>query len=214
VNLPAPSGAFGAGAVAINARGQIAGQSFDQDGWDQRAVVWSATNAIRVLPRPDGFNEATVAGIDDDGTVVGTVSDWNYEAATVRAQRAIAWFPEGTWRFLPGTAADSFVEATSIRHGAVVGAQRGNTALVWSARSGDPTVLTTGATPGDISTTGSVTLRKGADNLLYQPGAGYRLLPQDDPGMGLSTAASVTDDEQVYGTDAGSGTSTPVRWTC
>jgi hypothetical protein len=32
--------------------------------------------------------------------------------------------------------------------------------------------------------------------------------------MGLSTAASVTDDDQVYGTDAGSGTAKPVRCTC
>jgi hypothetical protein len=121
VNLPAPSGAAAAGASAINARGQIAGVSSDQDGWNSRAVVWSATNVVRVLPQPVGFNEAMVAGIDDDGTVVETV----YDGAVIKAQRAVAWFPEGTWRFLPGTAADSFVQATSIRHGAVVGEQTG-----------------------------------------------------------------------------------------
>lgn len=62
--------------------------------------------------------------------------------------------------------------------------------------------------------TGSVTLRKLTDNALYQPGVGYRQLPQDDPVMGASGTVGATDDDQVYGTDSGSGTAKPVRWTC
>jgi hypothetical protein len=214
VNLPAPAGTAGADALAINARGQIAGESYEPDGWNRRAVVWSATNVVRTLPQPAGYNETRVTGIDDDGTVVGTVYDWDIPAANIRAARAIAWFPEGTWRLLPGTATDGRVEANSIRHGAVVGTQNDDTVLVWSARSGNPTVLTTGSVAGDISTTGSITLRKFADKLLYQPGAGYRTLPQDDAVMGSALAVSLTDDDQVYGTDSDNGVAKPIRWTC
>lgn len=215
VDLPAPSGTAGANAVAINSRGEIAGESYDEEVRDQRVVVWSPANAVRQLPRPDGFDEAHVAGIDDDGTVVGTVFKWDYPNATVLAQRAVAWFSDGTWRFLPGTAANSFTEATAVRHGAVVGAERGGNVSIWSARSGDATVLTSGdVLPSDVNTSGSITLRKGVDNLLYQPGTGFRSLPQNDPAMGYGRAVGVTDDEQVYGSDSADGLSEAVRWTC
>lgn len=219
VSLPVPAGAARAEAVAINARGEVAGQATNGDGWDSRAVVWPVTGAARTLALPPGFNEARAAGIDDDGTVVGTVSDWDYENATVRSSRAVAWFPEGGWRFLPGTGDDALVEAAAIRHGAVTGrefdpATRTYTAVSWATRSGGATVVAPGASPSDLSTNGSVLLRSGVQNLLQQAGEG-RTLTQRDPVMGSGRTAGVTDDELVYGsdTDAG-GAEKPVRWRC
>jgi hypothetical protein len=86
-SLPSPQSARSSQPTAISGGGEIAGTAFyagsARDGY---AVVWSADNSVRKLPRPDGFNEAQASDIDDDGTVVGYVQQWDYPAA-VRSPR-------------------------------------------------------------------------------------------------------------------------------
>jgi hypothetical protein len=71
-------------ARAINAQGVIVGTA------DKRAVLWrSATSTPTPLATPAGDWQGEAYGIDDDGTIVGTVQSGGVEAAVV-------WYPDGS----------------------------------------------------------------------------------------------------------------------
>jgi uncharacterized membrane protein len=221
-SLPSPQSARSAQPTAINGGGGIVGTAFyapqERDGY---AVVWSADNAVRKLPRPDGFNEARASDIDDDGTVVGYVQQWDYPNARLLDERAVAWSADGSWRFLAGLVPNAHTEALAIRNGRVVGTEQGRDhALAWDARSGEATELPTHGRPVAINSHGSVALDPGnGDMTLLQQGV-ERPLPVADPNMSNGSVAALTDTDVVYGSDRvwdgdrQASVVQPVRWRC
>jgi hypothetical protein len=206
--LPAPPGVAGAAASSLNARGEIAGHSFNADNGDSRPVVWSSDNVVRVLPRPDGFNEAGAAAIDDDGTVVGTVQDWDYPNAQVLGQRAVVWLPDGSWHFLAGLNTTDFTSTSAIRNGVIAGVS-GSTPVTWSVATGAISVLPGVGSPAAVNAAGSVGLARGAELFLVQHGNARPLPVKNSAAVG--SIAGVTDSEIVYGSD---DYSHPVLWDC
>ncbi|GAB2840575.1 hypothetical protein GCM10027176_50500 [Actinoallomurus bryophytorum] len=220
--LPSPESARSTEPTVINSGGEIAGTAFyAANAWDGYAVVWSADNAVRKLPRPDGFNEARVSDIDDDGTVVGYVTQWDYAKAEVLNERAVAWSADGSWRFLPGLVPDAHTQALTIRNGRVAGTEQGRDhAVAWDARSGEATELPARGRPVAINSGGSVALNPGyGDMVLLQQGV-ERPLPVDDPNMSGGSVFALTDADVVYGSDwvwdgdKQTSTQWPVRWRC
>ncbi|MCX5233561.1 lamin tail domain-containing protein [Streptomyces sp. NBC_00233] len=212
-----PASALTADAVAINGNGEMAGTSFRaayaQDG---RATVWSTDNSARELTRPAGFNDARALDIDDDGTVIGTVSLLDYDTATTLDQRAVAWFPDGTWRFLNGIRPTDQTEAKAIRNGRVVGTTASGGILAWNAVSGDVTQLSPEGRPVEVNSTGSVT----TTNLeLILPSGVRRPLPIFDPVHGGASRV-LTDANIVYGKasyydeDLQATVAPLLRWNC
>ncbi|MEU4196720.1 hypothetical protein AB0E69_32780 [Kribbella sp. NPDC026611] len=204
--LATPSGYAEASAGYIdNKHGLIAGAVYDADFWNAHGVVWDATNQPHVLTLPAGFNETRINGIDDDGTVVGAVMDWDYEGATVRSQRAASWRPDGTITLLSGG-----VEATAVRGGVAVGIESDGTAVKWQLGAGTPaTPFDSGrGRPTAINDAGSVLV---GDHLLTAEG--QRPLEMKDPGGASGIDARDLDDHnQVHGTDR--LTDQAVRWDC
>ncbi|MFB6723370.1 hypothetical protein ACFCV3_24530 [Kribbella sp. NPDC056345] len=205
--LPTPAGYAGARLSAIdNAHGLAVGYATDADGRNGHGVVWSATNEPRVLSVPAGFNHAIANDIDDDGTVVGIIQDWDWENAVVRAQEAVFWRPDGTVGLLPKSG--SYPEAAAIRNGIAVGTDAGQ-AVRWDLTAGTP------ATP--IAPGKATALNDRGDVLIGTNAAittqGLRPLEQKDPGGASGIApATITNTRQLYGTDG--FTNQPVRWNC
>jgi uncharacterized membrane protein len=194
-------------AVAINAAGTVAGTAENRsDGWDHRVVVWSAADAVRELAIPEGFNEAYATDIDDDGTVVGVVQDWDYEGAGVNSAKAVAWFPDGDWRFLPALGTDPFADVVGVRDGTVLGTSTGSTndhvAVVWRAASGGPTEVAPDLNAAVVALSGSGSIATSAHSeiALLQDGVRRPLpLPPTTDAMSGGYVADVTDDDVVYG---------------
>jgi len=206
--LPTPAGYADARVTAIdNAHGLAVGHATDANGQNGHAVVWSAANEPRVLPIPTGFNHAVANDIDDDGTVVGTVQDWDWDNAHVRAQSAVLWRPDGTVHTLP--ASGDHPEAIAVRNGTAVGTDAGQ-AVRWD--------LTTPATPATTVAPGKATAVNDRGDILIGTdaaitGQGLRPLEQKDPGGASGIApAAITNTRYLYGTD--SFTNKPVTWNC
>ncbi|GAA1708870.1 hypothetical protein GCM10009745_65950 [Kribbella yunnanensis] len=205
--LPTPAGYADARLSAIdNAHGLAVGYATDANGQNGHGVVWSATNQPRVLPVPAGFNHAIANDIDDDGTVVGIIQDWDWENAGVRAQEAVIWRPDGTVALLPKSG--SYPEAAAVRNGIAVGTDAGQ-AVRWD--------LTTGAPATPIAPGKATALNDRGDVLIDTnaaiTGQGLRPLEQKDPGGASGIApAAITNTRQLYGTDG--YTNQPVRWNC
>jgi hypothetical protein len=204
--LPTPSGYADARVTAIdNTHGLVTGYATDANGENGHAVVWSATNQPRVLTLPAGFNHAIANDIDDDGTVVGIIQDWDWQNAGVRAQEAVAWNPDGTLTVLPKTSA--YPEPTAIRNGTAVGTDAGQ-AVRWTLPTGEPATVAPGKATA-LNDRGDVLI--GTDVALTTQG--LRPLEQKDTGgaSGISVTA-LTNPRQLYGTD--NFTHQAVRWDC
>ena len=222
ISLPSPQAARSTQSTAINGGGEIAGTaSYAPALRDSYAVVWSADNAVRKLPRPDGFEEVRVSDIDDDGTVVGHVQHWDYPKAELLNERAVAWSADGSWRFLAGLVPGAHTEALTIRNGRAAGNEEGRDhALAWDAHSGEATELPAKGRPVAINSGGSVALNPGhGDMVLLQQGV-ERPLPVDDPNMSGGSVSALTDADVVYGSDwvwdgdKQASVLQPVRWRC
>jgi hypothetical protein len=220
-SLPVPPSARSIQPTAISGGGEIAGIAFYAPAGDGYAVVWSTDNAVRKLPRPDGFNEVRVSDIDDDGTVVGYVQQWDYPNAEILNERAVAWSADGSWRYLAGLVPDAHTEALTIRNGRVAGTEEGRDhALAWDAHSGEATELPARGRPIAINSGGSVALNPGhGDLVLLQQGV-ERPLPVDDSNMSGGSVSALTDADVVYGSDwvwdgaKQASVQWPVRWRC
>ncbi|MEV4134472.1 hypothetical protein AB0J72_20165 [Dactylosporangium sp. NPDC049742] len=93
VDLPAPTGATFSEAVAVNARGEIAGTAYLPGTPDlsARAVVWPPGQGTPKLLQASGKDTAA-AGVADDGTVVGTIGT---------REHPYRWTATGTGAALP-----------------------------------------------------------------------------------------------------------------
>ncbi|AVT39926.1 hypothetical protein C6W10_29670 [Plantactinospora sp. BB1] len=128
-------------AYAINNAGAIVG-----DDSDDAALVWqSATAEPRRLPLPTGASKATARDIDEDGTVVGTMSMGGTTAPSAAGIAAVVpyvWFPDGTHRPLPMPTLDGKPAATatvrSVRGGWAIGVASVETAATGLQGAGDP----------------------------------------------------------------------------
>jgi uncharacterized membrane protein len=70
--LPLPPNAVGAQPVAINDRGEIAGNAHDaRNNW--QVIRWAEDRSVRVVPSGSATGGAHVQGINDSGTMVGIV---------------------------------------------------------------------------------------------------------------------------------------------
>lgn len=208
--LPTPASFVSAYTVAINDRGVVAGWAGDADGWNARAVAWSATNQVKVLDTPAGFNEVKATGIDGDGTIIGTALDWDYEGATARASQAVRWNPDGSIdRVLSG-----FSAATDIRHGMAIAEQDGKSVL-WT---GYPPYQVTPLSGSASAINSSAAVLRGGhrDQQLVHEYYGTQALPDDSDVMVRARSKVVTDNFKVYGYDysATTGRERPIRWTC
>jgi uncharacterized membrane protein len=86
-------GGVGASAVAINDSGVVVGTR------NRQAIIWRSLDQPPVaLPVPTSTVVSTAADIDEDGTVVGTVSDHFYGGEV-----PWIWAPDGTGHALSGT---------------------------------------------------------------------------------------------------------------
>ncbi|WP_326561026.1 hypothetical protein [Micromonospora sp. NBC_01796] len=156
VEPSAPAGAAPGGVTDSNPvpgdplaikRGQVLASNYDL-----RQVVWPGENpdAVRVLAAPPNVDLVTVAGIDDDGTVVGrSVTKalarvgGNAKDPILRGARGLVWAPDGSVRELaapPGYGPD--VSIQSIRNGWVIGsylnpAEGAMVAGRWNLRTGE-----------------------------------------------------------------------------
>ena len=109
-------------AVALNDAGTIVGNldSHPSNSATTRPVRWSGVSAQPVnLPLPAGTKTAAAVDIDEDGTVLGTVTDAN------NTERGYVWFPDGTTRQLavPNVrgGAGGFFWPKAIRNGWITG---------------------------------------------------------------------------------------------
>ncbi|GAB3964342.1 hypothetical protein V1634_01605 [Plantactinospora veratri] len=127
-------------AYAINNAGAIAG-----DDSSDAALVWpSATAEPSRLPLPPGASKATARDIDEDGTVVGTMSVAGTAAPSAAGIAPVVpyvWFPDGTHRPLPMPTLDGkpAVSASvfSVRNGWAAGVASVETAAIGLQGAGD-----------------------------------------------------------------------------
>jgi hypothetical protein len=136
---------------------------------------------------------------------------WDYPAARVLDQRAIAWFPDGGWRLLESVPA-SFTEAVAIRSGTVVGTDGTGRPIRWEAGAGAATGLAAAGRPTAVNARGSVTFDTGDGLELLQDGVS-RPLPVLDPASS-GAIAGLTDTDTVYGTLFTAGGDRPIQWDC
>ncbi|MFG1674428.1 hypothetical protein [Micromonospora sp. NPDC049282] len=206
-------------AYAINNAGAIVG---DDSG--DAALVWpSATTEPIRLPLPAGASRATARDIDEDGTVVGTMTVGGRStpsAAGIAPTVPYVWLPDGTHRQLPMPTIDGVQAATasvtSVRNGWAIGvAGRDTKTLGSGSPGGADRAAATRAVRWHIQT-GEVRvfdeLRFGAEatnahgwqvgtdrqgRAVFRTDAATVVLPDlaDPPPGGLSTIATTLSDD-------------------
>lgn len=123
-------------AHAINARGEVAGFSFDPS--PHTAVIWDPEGNPIALPRPAGADASEALGIDDAGVVVG----WSREENG--AQRAVIWHLDRAPSVLARLAGQEDSRASGVNDaGVAVGrtwTPEGDRPAMWNAE-GRPTEL-------------------------------------------------------------------------
>lgn len=235
-------GGVGYSAVAINARGDVVGTWADNPGIHPPAI-WPAgqTGNPRVLNGgdPGDHTAASARGIDDDGTVVGTIASLGrYDNRTSpppdSGARAVYWPADGgparELPPLPGFGRTTWV--LGVRSGMAVGHvaridpdkdRRGNRAVVWDLAAGTVTVDDRLAYAGDVTPHGWVVGRSSKEAPAGQVAPSVAVfagnvvelpmasLPLPDSGGGIS----ISDDGRViYGSAFDKGGLQPMRWLC
>jgi hypothetical protein len=134
--LPALGAGYSSTVTAINGAGEVAGTQFDPAG-RQHAVLWSVERSTRALPLPDGFAQATVTGLDEDGTVVGYAFT---EPTAPSPGEPVIWPAGGGVRVLAGPdgAGVGYPVISSAR---IFATAEGNRLVEWDSRGGGPRVV-------------------------------------------------------------------------
>ncbi|NUR74454.1 MAG: hypothetical protein HOU81_26890 [Hamadaea sp.] len=190
-----------AAATTVNERGDVAGTAGD------RPVVWrSGSTAAQRLPVPNVTVFGDARGIDEDGTVVGSVTTPGAHAGDEAVAWAYAWSPDGTAQVLPIPHSDAgpvtSAWATSVRNGWVSGTARIRTArgdamyaVLWNLRTKEVS-LSDQIGPGEVVNARGWRAGRGADGpVLLTAGALIRLpLPT---ASRFDEAVGVSDDGTV-----------------
>lgn len=136
---PTASGAFDAygGAYDINEAGESAGSArFTTPSVHRRVVTWKNGAIHRDLGLPPGAREAVGSGINDQGDVVGNLTD----AVTGRIEAFVYRNGEFTrLQPLPGPFASYAVDINN--NGDIAGTSNGGYPVVWKAGATAPTAL-------------------------------------------------------------------------
>jgi hypothetical protein len=208
-------------ARAINSAGLIGGDIITEDNWrGNRPVLWSGDQLIE-LAVPAGYNEISMAGLDDSGTVLGMAQFIDYENAVVDRTATLVWdaATPGTFRVLPDADPDS---SAALRNGRILG-RSGGVPQVWNATtlahapvglSADQNATILNAVPSMLVTNsdGTLALFQGSSTLRPLP-----MPPPQDPGPGMSGVypAGLADNDIAYGSfNDGVDRPVPVRWDC
>jgi len=122
--LPPLTGFDGSDAFSINARGEVAGISFNTEGGrdSSTATVWDSKGTPSALPPLGGDTESSAFGINHRSVVVGK-SEFRDEPGVGGAARstAVIWDRDGTPTALPfGSPGIEFCEARGINKREVV----------------------------------------------------------------------------------------------
>jgi probable HAF family extracellular repeat protein len=180
-------GATDSNAWAVNARGDIVGDS------GGRAFLWQAGMGMRAVDPPGSGNIASQArAINDHGQVAGTVYKPNGQT------RAFLWQVEMGMQELPTQGYGSFAYALNDR-GQVVGtdAEPSNTAVLWQPTDLPPPVITpsvsgmqgtNGWYRGDVTVSWSVTDPE--SGIASTSGCSTTKLTTDTPGTTLTCTAT------------------------
>ncbi len=210
----------GAGhAEAINDAGVVVGGL--GKGIASAAVRWDSPTAAPVeLKVPDGTKESTAVDVDEDGTILGTVS-----AET--EQTGYLWLPDGTTRQMPlpdvdGVRADLFWPE-SIRNGwvagrSVVDSSDGSRGFAWFryrvATNTYERLPDEAGMPDRVAANGWV-LGTASEPRIYADG-GVTRLPRYKKGTEYQMA-SYSDDGLIAGghmTGVGTIENQPLMWRC
>jgi hypothetical protein len=190
--------------LAVNRRGDVLGTSQTPFG-DSHPVIWPAGRPDKVYPLPTvpGALSTTVSDIDDDGTVVGTVS-------TADRSDGYVWPWHGQPYALPLPAGVAGTNATAIRHGWIGGYryQAGVLPVRWSPGAHRPQLITDAAyvTTG-INASGTMA----AEKVIVHRDGRIVTLPSL-PGTEWLSAYTIADTGVAAGEVLGSGTTHAVVW--
>ncbi len=198
-------------------------------------VVWRSPSAQpEWLPMPSGSMNGWAVGIDEDGTIAGTV-DFDDGATARPPTQAVAWLPDGTLVpltepvLVDGQPA-THTMARGIRDGWVFGSATrspDSVAFLWNVRTGEVRVP---GPPGTIvadrnghgwmaavRTVGDPR-RADVENLgLLMAGAATLYLPSESSAEGprqISVVSISDDGTALAGTDFTGDPGAAVRWTC
>jgi hypothetical protein len=136
-DLPQPAGVGDSRPLALNAAGEIAGNSSSGSG---RAVAWAADDTARVLAVPAGYDSTEATDLDEDGVVVGTAAKHDESGMTIDI-RPVVWPAEGGVRVLP-TGDNSAGSVKAVRNGIAVGGDASGS-VRWDLSTDIRTVLST-----------------------------------------------------------------------
>lgn len=231
-------GTEGSAPRAISEQGTIAGTETTADNHGYPIVWHSATSNPVRLPLPPGSNlGGSVADVDSDGTIVGTVLEPAPEGIHDLLSRGVVWRPDGTVELLPLptdlVAGVNGLEIHSIRNGVITAAA---TVTTDQSKSLTPVTydLSTGAFTlppkagvwiGAGNAKGGIAGSIGTAPALYTPSTGVIRLPTlvnntaATPGGAarfIGLAATISDSGLIIGGQDvdENGVITAVVWTC
>jgi uncharacterized membrane protein len=193
--LPGLSGYPSVGVEAINDAGVMVGNGSDPSR-RSRPLIWRDPDRPPTpLPLPPGVSTGSVAGIENDGTVVGSVGD-------DKTARAYMWGPDGSGRALPtphiaGRPAKYSI-ARAIAGAWVLGSATNEdyetTTVLWNRRR-DSVTLRPGSELWLAVNPLGWTVGYGHERRpVYGWADGVVALPEPAPGQDLGTGVAVSDD--------------------
>jgi hypothetical protein len=190
--------------IAINTRGDVLGGNIEPSG-QAVYVVWPAgrPSEMRRLTIPDGAMVPSISDIDDDGTVVGTLSFPDRVAAYV-------WPAHGQPYALPYPAGVTGANATVIRHGWIGGYRylAGALPVRWSPHNHRAEVINAGE---HVATAINSSGTMAAESVVVHRDGRVVTLP-DVPGGVSPTAYTIADNGTLAGAALGTGNSRAVVW--
>jgi len=180
----------------------------------QHPVLWSPRRVVRELPLPAGYAQATVTGLDEDGTVVGFALT---EPTDPSPGAPVVWRTDGSVQVLTppdgGAELNGFPVIGAARILAVNGASE---LLEWDVRGGAPRVLTDSVQRlSAVNSRGSVLISafpKG-DVLVDGLVRNGELRPIPRFG-GISRPNALSDRDTLYLQTNDRGDSVPMKYDC
>ncbi|MBV1849034.1 hypothetical protein [Catellatospora tritici] len=191
-------GGVGAAPSGINDDGVIVGEK------DHKPIVWrAATSRPEPLPMPEGFTWGQANDIDDDGTIVGHVSD-----GTGGSRVAYVWLPSGKGKALPapvldGVTANDF-DARKVTNGWVSGyatfAGKEANSVRWDLATGKVEAFAKLQWSNDVNAYGWMTGMSDKNRAVLTDGTTYVVLEEIFPiyqEYGMNFGESMSDDGRV-----------------